>query len=81
VTICTNRELAALDVENSQRYKNAKDIDAVATHEIWKKSIKSKYACGTDVDCIKEVYKKSIQSYECVSSDKNSDCGVDTVDQ
>jgi uncharacterized protein len=81
VTICTNRELAALDVENRQRYKNAKDIDAVATHEIWKESIKSKYACGTDVDCIKAVYKKSIQSYECVSSDKNSDCGVNRVDQ
>jgi hypothetical protein len=81
ITICTNRELAALDVENSQRYKNAKDIDAVATHEIWKESIKSKYACGTDVDCIKEVYKKSIRSYGCVSSDKNSDCVADTVDQ
>jgi hypothetical protein len=80
-TICTNRELAALDVENSQRYKNAKDIDAVATHEIWKESIKSKYACGTHVDCIKEVYKKSIQRYGCVSSDKNSDCAADTVDQ
>jgi hypothetical protein len=80
VTICTNRELAALDVENSQRYKNAKDIDAVATHEIWKESIKSKYACGTDVDCIKEVYKKSIQRYGCVSSDKESDCVADTVD-
>jgi hypothetical protein len=81
VTICTNRELAALDVENSKRYKNAKDMDAVATHEIWKESIKSKYACGTHVDCIKEVYKKSIQSYGCVSSDKNSDCVADTVDQ
>jgi hypothetical protein len=81
VTICTNRELAALDVENSKRYKNAKDIDAVATHEIWKESIKSKYACGTDVDCIKAVYNQSIQSYECVSSDKNSDCGVDRIDQ
>jgi hypothetical protein len=81
ITICTNRELAALDVENSKRYKNAKDIDAVATHEIWKASIKSKYACGTDVDCIKAVYKKSIQRYGCVSSDKNSDCVADTVDQ
>jgi hypothetical protein len=78
ITICTHRELAALDVENSKRYKNAKDIDAVATHEIWKESIKSKYACGTNVDCIKEVYKKSIQSYGCVSSDKNSDCVADT---
>ncbi|HEY8157839.1 MAG TPA: hypothetical protein VIF10_03950 [Methylobacter sp.] len=59
IAICTHRELAALDVENSKLYKNAKDIDAVATHEIWKESIKSKYACGTKVDCIKEVYKKS----------------------
>jgi hypothetical protein len=81
ITICTNRELAALDIENSKLYKNAKDIDAVATHEIWKESIKSKYACGTNVDCINEVYKKSIQSYGCVSSDKNSDCVADTVDQ
>ncbi|MGZ5054809.1 MAG: lysozyme inhibitor LprI family protein [Methylobacter sp.] len=81
ITICTHRELAALDVENSKLYKNAKDIDAVATHEIWKESIKSKYACGTNVDCIKEVYKKSIQSYGCVSSDKNSDCVADTIDQ
>ena len=62
-------------------YKIAKDIDAIATHEIWKESIKSKYACGTNVDCIKEVYKKSIQSYGCVSSDRNSDCSVDSAPQ
>jgi hypothetical protein len=81
ITICTHRELAALDVENSKRYKNAKDIDAVATHEIWKESIKSKYACGTNVDCIKVVYNQSIQKYGCVSSDKESDCGIESAPQ
>jgi hypothetical protein len=81
ITICTHRELAALDVENSKRYKNAKDIDAVATHEIWKESIKSKYACGTNVDCIKVVYNQSIQQYGCVSSDKESDCGIESAPQ
>lgn len=77
ITICTNAELAALDVENMKRYKDAKDIDAVATREIWKASIKSKYACGTNVDCIKMVYKKSILNYSCLSADNDSDCGVD----
>ncbi|TRX01917.1 lysozyme inhibitor LprI family protein [Candidatus Methylobacter oryzae] len=75
--ICANAELAALDVENMKLYKNAKNIDAVATHEIWKASIKSKYACGTNVDCIKEVYKESMLNYGCISSDNDSDCGVD----
>jgi len=75
--ICTNAELAALDVENMKLYKSAKNIDAVATHEIWKASIKSKYACGTNVECIKGVYKESILNYGCISSDNDSDCGVD----
>lgn len=81
ITICTNAELAALDVENMRRYKAAKDIDAVATHEIWKESIKSKYNCGAHTDCIKEVYKKSISNYSCVAGDKESDCDAEAVPQ
>ncbi len=75
--ICANAELATLDVENMKLYKKAKNIDAIATHEIWKASIKSKYACGTNVDCIKGVYKESILNYGCISSDNDSDCGID----
>lgn len=81
LTICANAELAALDVENLKVYKDAKDIDAVATREIWKASIKSKYACGSNVACIKNVYKKSILDYGCISSDSDSDCGVNNAPQ
>jgi uncharacterized protein len=34
---------------------------------IWQESIKSKYACGTDVSCITKTYEKSIQRYQCVT--------------
>lgn len=81
ITICTHSDLAVLDVKNMELYVKAKSIDAVATKEIWRESIKSKYACGTDVDCIKEVYNKSIQQYGCVGDGNAADCGVDTVDQ
>ena len=74
LTICANPELAALDVENMQIFKKAKITDPVATNEIWKASIKSKYACGTDVDCIKTVYKKSIRHYSCVAAEDTSGC-------
>ena len=76
ITICVNPDLAALDVKNMNLYIKAKSIDVAATKEIWKESIKSKYDCGTDVECIKEVYKKSIINYGCVGADKESDCAV-----
>lgn len=81
IAICNSRELAALDVENMLRYKKAKDIDAVATHDIWKQSIKSKYACGTDISCIKAAYNQSMSSYACVIADNESDCGVELVSE
>lgn len=74
VTICTHSDLAALDVKNSDLYVKAKSINAAATIEIWKASIKSKYACGTDVGCIKEVYNQSIKHYACVGAGKAPDC-------
>lgn len=76
LTICANRELAVLDIENMQIYKKAKITDPIATNAIWKESIKSKYACGTDVDCIKTVYKKSIRNYGCVAAEDKSNCGT-----
>jgi len=82
VTICTHPDLAALDVKNSDLYLKAKSIDAIATKEIWKESIKSKYACGTDVSCIKKVYNQSIQQYGCIGAGKApEDCAADTADQ
>jgi len=81
VTICTHPDLAALDVKNSDLYLKAKSINAIATKEIWKESIKSKYACGTDVSCIKKVYNQSIQDYGCIGAGKApEDCAAD-VDQ
>ncbi|WP_333874616.1 lysozyme inhibitor LprI family protein [Methylobacter sp.] len=81
VTICAHSDLAALDVKNRDLYDKAKSINATATKEIWKESIKSKYACGTDVGCIKESYNQSIKHYECVGAGKTPDCAVDSVDQ
>ncbi len=73
ITICNNPALATLDVENMKIYKNAKNTDPVITKKIWMDSIKSKYACGTDIDCITNIYKKSIRNYGCVA-DKALDC-------
>ncbi len=67
ITICNNPALATLDVENMKIYKIAKNTDPVITKEIWMNSIKSKYACGTDIDCITNIYKKSIRNYGCVA--------------
>jgi hypothetical protein len=81
LTICTHSDLAALDIKNRDLYVKAKSINATATKEIWTESIQSKYACGTDVDCIKAVYKQSIKRYGCVGAGKAPDCVADTVDQ
>ncbi len=73
ITICANSDLAVLDLENMALYKNAKVTDPLLTKVIWQESIKSKYACGTDVFCITKTYKKSIQRYQCVTV-KNDSC-------
>jgi hypothetical protein len=74
MTVCANSELVDLDVKNLQFYKKAKAINAAATKAIFLASIKSKYACGTDIGCIEEVYQKSIVNYGCVAAGKTLDC-------
>ena len=73
ITICGNPKLSALDVDNMSLYKNAKTINPVTARDIWKASIKSKYLCKTDINCIANVYKKSIHRYQCVAA-KNKAC-------
>ena len=73
ITICDQSDLVVLDLENMSIYKNAKKTDPIATKEVWKESIKYKYACGTDVECITGIYKKSIQRYTCIMTQKS--CG------
>jgi uncharacterized protein len=79
MTVCANPELVALDLKNMKLYKNAKSRDATTTKAIFKASIKSKYACGTAVDCIKKVYQQSILNYGCVAAGKEVDCGAETL--
>jgi uncharacterized protein len=81
MAVCANPELAALDLKNMKLYKNAKSKDATTTNAIFKASIKSKYACGAAVDCIKKVYQQSILNYGCVAAGKGMDCGADTASQ
>lgn len=76
ITICTNPELAALDVENMAIYKQAKTKDAIAAKDLLKKSIKSKNACGINIDCIRDAYKTSIMRFGCVGTTPKSDCGI-----
>jgi uncharacterized protein len=68
MTVCANPKLVDLDVKNLQFYKKAKSKNAAATKAIFLASIKSKYACGTDIGCIEEVYQKSIVNYGCVAA-------------
>jgi hypothetical protein len=70
ITICAKSDLASLDLENMKIYKNAKIIDSVGTKQIWKESIRLKYACGSDVLCITKAYEKSIQRYRCIIANK-----------
>ena len=70
MTICAKSDLASLDLENMKIYKNAKIMDSVGTKQIWKESIRSKYACGSDVLCITKAYEKSIQRYRCIIANK-----------
>ena len=66
---------------NLQFYKKAKSKNAAATKAIFLASIKSKYACGTDIGCIEEVYQKSIVNYGCVAAGKSLDCRDDNASQ
>ena len=76
IAVCTNPELVALDLKNMKLYKKAKAMNAAATKEIFNASIKLKYACGANVECIKQVYQKSILNYGCVADGKALDCGA-----
>lgn len=77
ITICSTPELAAFDVKNMLLYKTAKAMNPVATNTIWKESIKSKYACGTDINCIAKVYQKSIYHYDCIATKDKENCETD----
>jgi len=79
ITICNTTELALLDNENMQLYKNARATDPIATKDIWFASIKAKYACKTTVDCIADVYKKSMRDYDCVVNKDKEGCNVDML--
>ena len=81
MTVCANPELVDLDIKNLQFYKKAKAINAATTKAIFTASIKSKYACGTDIGCIEEVYQKSIINYGCVAAGKTLDCRADNASQ
>jgi hypothetical protein len=76
IAVCTNPELVALDLNNMKLYIKAKSIDATATKAIFNASIKMKYACKANVDCIKQVYQKSIVNYGCIAAGKTSDCSA-----
>jgi len=79
ITICNTADLARLDNENMQLYKNARAFDPVTTKDIWLASIKAKYACKTTVDCIANAYKKSIRDYECVANKDKASCKVNAL--
>jgi len=76
IAVCTHPELVALDLNNMKLYVKAKSIDATATKAIFSASIKKKYACKANVDCIKQVYQKSIVNYGCIVAGKTSDCSA-----
>ena len=79
ITICNTADLAHLDNENMQLYKNAKAIDPVITKDIWLASIKAKYACKTTIGCIANAYKKSMRDYDCVANKDKASCKVDAL--
>lgn len=64
ITICSNPELTNLDVKNSNLYKEAKNINPDLSKTILNESIKSKYNCGIDVNCLVNLYNKSISDYK-----------------
>ena len=79
MAVCANPKLVDLDIKNLQFYKKAKAINAATTKAIFTASIKSKYACGTDIGCIEAVYQKSIVNYGCVAAGKTLDCRADNT--
>jgi hypothetical protein len=70
ITICSNLELADLDVKNSNLYKEAKNINPDLSKIILNESIKSKYNCGIDINCLINLYNKSIFDYKSIISGK-----------
>jgi tol-pal system protein YbgF len=70
ITICSNPELADLDVKNSNLYKEAKNINPDLSKIILNESIKSKYNCGIDTNCLISLYNKSIFDYKSIISGK-----------
>lgn len=63
ISICANPELATLDVENMKVYKVAKSKNPDASKKILNESVKTKSACGMNVNCIKNAYNSSIKAF------------------
>ena len=78
IKICSSPDLTALDLKNMSLYKKATTIDDQATKLILSESIKVKFSCGTNSNCIAKSYKKSIKRYQCIAAGNKKNC-VNTV--
>jgi tetratricopeptide (TPR) repeat protein len=64
ITVCENQELASLSVQNIRLFNTLKAINPdTISKTMLIESVKQRYSCNTDVNCLKEAYKKTIGEY------------------
>jgi uncharacterized protein len=73
LTICNEPSLAKLDSKNAELYKNAEKINPTQAKQQLNNSVKNRYKCQGDYDCIKSNLQQSIGSYNSlISSNQNN---------
>ena len=64
--ICNDSNLAKLDVENAELYKKAKKTNSTQAKQQLNNSVKNRYQCGDNFNCIKSNYQQSIDAFKSI---------------
>jgi uncharacterized protein len=64
--ICKEPSLAKLDFENAELFKKASNVNPVKAKQILNNSVKNRYKCQSDYNCIKSNFQQSIIDYKAI---------------
>lgn len=62
--ICKEPSLAKLDFENAELFKKASNVNPVKAKQTLNNSVKNRYKCQSDYNCIKSNFQQSIEVYK-----------------
>jgi uncharacterized protein len=70
--ICKEPSLAKLDFENAELFKKASNINPAQAKQTLNNSVKNRYKCQGDYNCIKSSFQQSIDVYKSIINSNSS---------